>query len=77
MAQMKTATLVAKMRENPAAVREFLDSLGDKKLAELFPNHNISVKMKEVTNLQSGKKVMIPANTPISCDPSSETYWSM
>ena len=32
---------------------------------------------KTVTNLMSGKEVQIPVNTPLACDPSSETYWSM
>lgn len=34
---------------------------------------------KQVTkkNLMSGKEFVIPINTPICCDPSSETYWSM
>jgi hypothetical protein len=34
-------------------------------------------KTKIVTNLQSGKLVRIPVNTPACCDPSTETYWSM
>jgi hypothetical protein len=34
-------------------------------------------KTKIVTNLQSGKLVRIPVNTPGCCDPSTETYWSM
>lgn len=34
-------------------------------------------KTKIVTNLQSGRLVRIPVNTPLCCDPSSETYWSM
>ena len=33
--------------------------------------------MKTVRNLMSGKDVQIPHDTPRSCDPSSETYWSM
>ncbi len=28
-------------------------------------------------NLLSGKEFRQPLNTPICCDPSSETYWSM
>jgi hypothetical protein len=35
------------------------------------------VPMKTVKNLMSGKEIQIPANTPLCCDPSSETYWSM
>ena len=33
--------------------------------------------MKTVVNLMSGKEIQIPHNTPRSCDPSSELYWSM
>jgi hypothetical protein len=32
---------------------------------------------KTVRNLMSGKDVQIPYDTPRSCDPSSELYWSM
>lgn len=39
--------------------------------------HKNVVYMKKVTNLMSGKEVEIPSNTPLCCDPSSETYWSM
>lgn len=28
-------------------------------------------------NLMSGKEFLLGANTPLCCDPSSETYWSM
>lgn len=35
------------------------------------------VPMKKVINLMSGKEIEIPVDTPIGCDPSSETYWSM
>lgn len=32
---------------------------------------------RRVTNLMSGKEVDIAEDTPRSCDPSSELYWSM
>jgi len=35
------------------------------------------VKMVERTNLMSGKKYMEAEDTPLSCSPASETYWSM
>ena len=38
---------------------------------------NGEVKLVERTNLMTGKKYMEPANTPLYCSPSSETYWSM
>jgi hypothetical protein len=34
-------------------------------------------KYENVTNLMSGKPVRQSVNTPLSCDVSSETYWSM
>lgn len=34
-------------------------------------------KYETVTNLMSGKPVRQSVNTPLACDPSSETYWSM
>ena len=33
--------------------------------------------MKTVTNLMTGKEIQIAVDTPLACDPSSETYWSM
>jgi hypothetical protein len=36
-----------------------------------------SVPMKTVRNLMSGKELEIPVDTPRSCDPSSELYWTM
>jgi hypothetical protein len=35
------------------------------------------VTKKVVKNLMSGKDVVIDSNTPLCCDPSSETYHSM
>jgi hypothetical protein len=32
---------------------------------------------KTVSNLMSGKEIEIAVGTPLCCDPSSETYWSM
>lgn len=33
--------------------------------------------MKKVRNLMSGVEIEIPHDTPRSCDPSSELYWTM
>lgn len=33
--------------------------------------------MKTVKNLLTGKEIEIPHDTPRSCDPSTELYWSM
>lgn len=43
------------------------------------PQHRIEVvpTMKTVRNLMSGVEIQIPHDTPRSCDPSSELYWSM
>jgi len=41
---------------------------------EYYSNSN---KTKIVVNLMSNKLTRIAVNTPLSCDPSSETYWSM
>ena len=38
--------------------------------------YRAQVPMITVTNLMSGKPVQIAADTPWSCNPSSETYWS-
>ncbi len=35
------------------------------------------VKMKKVRNLMTGVEIEIPEDTPRSCDPSTELYWSM
>ena len=35
------------------------------------------VTRKKVRNLMTGQEIEIDSNTPRSCDPSSETYWSM
>jgi len=39
--------------------------------------HSNIEKQVTKTNLMSGKQFTQPANTPLCCDPSSETYWSM
>lgn len=39
--------------------------------------HNTIEKTVEVKNLQTGQTVKQAANTPLVCDPSSETFWSM
>lgn len=39
--------------------------------------HEFIEKRKVVKNLMTGAEVELTANTPRSCDPSSELYWSM
>ena len=41
------------------------------------PQVQAPVAMKTVRNLMSGKEIQIPVDTPRSCDPSTELYWSM
>lgn len=43
--------------------------------AEYF--HRVIEKRRVVKNLMTGADVEITANTPRSCDPSSELYWTM
>jgi hypothetical protein len=46
-------------------------------VAELGDFRTNVEKYEMVTNLMSGKQVRQSVNTPLSCDVSSETYWSM
>jgi hypothetical protein len=46
-------------------------------VAELGDFRENIEKYETVTNLMSGKPVRQSVNTPLSCDVSSETYWSM
>jgi hypothetical protein len=54
-------------------------------VAELFPLYRPedgfrfewTPQYKTVKNLMTGADVVIPTDTPRSCDPSSELYWSM
>jgi hypothetical protein len=54
-------------------------------VAELYPLYKATEgwrmefvrSMKTVRNLMTGQEVEIPHDTPRSCDPSSELYWSM
>ena len=38
-------------------------------------NKNV-VHMMKSRNLMTGKEIEIPSNTPWSCNPASESYWS-
>lgn len=37
----------------------------------------IADTQRVVKNLMTGKDIIIDKDTPLCCDPSSETYWSM
>lgn len=40
-------------------------------------SYHAQVPTKKVRNLITGREIEISADTPMCCDPSSETYWSM
>jgi hypothetical protein len=49
---------------------------------QLYPQKDgwrfdVTPATRTVRNLMSGKDIEIPHDTPRSCDPSSELYWSM
>jgi hypothetical protein len=46
-------------------------------IAEKAHFHAKIEKQETKHNLMSGKPFTQPVNTPLCCDPSSETYWSM
>ena len=39
--------------------------------------YNNIVGVRRVKSLMTGREVEIASNTPLCCDPSSETYWTM
>ena len=49
----------------------------DYAIAEVNEFHRRIEKQETKRNLMSGKEFTQPVNTPLCCDPSSETYWSM
>lgn len=65
------STTVWRDRDEASMQRECAEVTGQGFRAEAFPS------MKTVTNLMTGKAIQIPHDTPRSCDPSSELYWSM
>jgi hypothetical protein len=62
------STLVSALEMLPVGKRQkFLSDL----------ERHVQPKTRKVVNLMSGKEVEIAYDTPLCCDPSSETYWSM
>lgn len=61
------------------------DAAMQREVEELYLHHypraqfrmEYTPTMKTVVNLMTGKEIEIPHDTPRSCDPSSELYWSM
>jgi len=70
------STTVWKSRDEAGMRRECLE------LYDLYPatkgwRFEYFPTMKTVKNLMTGEDVQIPHDTPWSCNPASETYWSM
>jgi hypothetical protein len=49
----------------------------DYEVTEYHTFQDFIEKQVTKTNMMSGKEYQERANTPISCSPASETYWSM
>lgn len=54
-----------------------INNVDDYGIAEKYQFHSTIEKMETKINMMSGKEFQQPVNTPLCCDPSSETYWSM
>jgi hypothetical protein len=69
------STTVWRDRDEATMVREVQE------LAQLYPASQFQITFcpttKTVKNLMTGELVEIAHDTPRSCDPSSELYWSM
>ena len=59
------------------AVKKGLVKREDYDVMEEDHFHKCVEKFETKHNLLSGKPFLQPVNTPLCCDPSSETYWSM
>lgn len=66
------AAMLAEATGNHYRVKEIASESGYKFAATDEP-----VEMITVVNLMSGEKIQIAADTPMCCNPSTETYWSM
>ena len=63
-----------------AVTRYFKDHHLDRALWTFAPTmefFQVIEKSETKRNLMSGKEFIQRVNTPLCCDPSSETYWSM
>jgi hypothetical protein len=72
---VKTFTLMSSARRSMTCMNR---NAGDVYFAcadmETYNRRNAT---RKVVNLMTGKEIKIAADTPLCCDPSSETYWSM
>ena len=72
--------LAAKASVTRASKKHFLKNgtkLKNIAVAESTYYYKSIEQMVERTNMMTGKKYKESINTPISCSPASETYWSM
>jgi len=69
------STTVWRDRDEATMVREVQE------LAQLYPTSQFQIMFcpttRTVRNLMTGEMVEIAHDTPRSCDPSSELYWTM
>jgi len=77
----KYKTAPAAKRALTMACKEAYESgasiYGTFRIAEESEFHKSIEKTEVKKSLLSGKEFVQPVNTPLCCDPSSETYWSM
>ena len=69
------AALTREVKNTVAAANPILHE--DFGIAETVLFRTTIEKTETVKNLMSGKDVVQSVNTPLVCDPSSETYWSI
>ena len=71
------STTVWTVRDKAGMQREVQELL----MSGLYPVSEFRIEyfpaMKTVKNLMTGQEIRIAYDTPRSCDPSSELYWSM
>lgn len=66
--ELNNSELAAELQKTEKIARHYMDPR--KIIIEVKP-------FRTVTNLMTGKKLEIAADTPLCCDPSSETFWTM
>lgn len=77
------ADLKSKGYNNKVIISQLVKDYGFKQgtaAAYTYTVKNVSqvpVKKVKVKSLMTGKEVEIDEDTPLCCDPSSETYWSL
>lgn len=88
MKRAQALALIAHLKSqgyyNSVIIAHLVKDLGFKKTTAATYTYSVKnvsqVPMKKkvkVKSLMTGKEVEIDEDTPLCCDPSSETYWSM